>query len=182
MFNLGILTISDKSWHGQRYDDSGKAIRDSLALLDSCVVKYEVIPDEMDVIAGKLAEWADEGNVDVILTTGGTGLGPRDVILTTGGTGLSQRDVTPEATLSIVDKVAPGFAEAMRAETFNAAPFAILSRAVAGVRGKCLIINLPGSPKGVRECLRVILSVIPHAVAIIKGEVTEHIAPGIDRE
>jgi len=168
MFNLGILTISDKGWQGQRYDDSGKAIRDSLALLDSCVVKYEVIPDEMDVIAGKLAEWADEGNVDVILTT--------------GGTGLSQRDVTPEATLSIVDKVAPGFAEAMRAETFNAAPFAILSRAVAGVRGKCLIINLPGSPKGVRECLRVILSVIPHAVAIIKGEVTEHIAPGIDRE
>ncbi len=168
MFNLGILTISDKGWQGQRYDDSGKAIRDSLSLLDSCVVKYEVIPDEMDVIAGKLAEWADEGNVDVILTT--------------GGTGLSQRDVTPEATLSIVDKVAPGFAEAMRAETFNASPFAILSRAVAGVRGKCLIINLPGSPKGVRECLRVILSVIPHAVAIIKGEVTEHIAPGIDRE
>jgi len=168
MFNLGILTISDKGWQGQRYDESSQAIRDSLSLLDSCVVKSEIIPDEMDVIAGKLAEWADEGNVDVILTT--------------GGTGLSQRDVTPEATLSIVDKVAPGFAEAMRAETFNAAPFAILSRAVAGVRGKCLIINLPGSPKGVRECLRVILSVIPHAVAIIKGEVTEHIAPGIDRE
>jgi len=168
MFNLGILTISDKGWQGQRYDESSQAIRDSLSLLDSCVVKSEIIPDEMGVIAGKLAEWADEGKVDVILTT--------------GGTGLSQRDVTPEATLSIVDKVAPGFAEAMRAETFNAAPFAILSRAVAGVRGKCLIINLPGSPKGVRECLRVILSVIPHAVAIIKGEVTEHIASGIDRE
>ena len=168
MFNLGILTISDKGWQGQRYDDSGKAIRDSLSPLDSCVVKYEVIPDEMDVIAGKLADWADEGNVDVILTTGGTGLG--------------QRDVTPEATLSIVDKVVPGFAEAMRTETFSVTPFAILSRAVAGVRGKCLIINLPGSPKGVRECLRVILSVIPHAVAIVKGEVTEHIAPGIDRE
>ena len=168
MFNLGILTISDKSWQGQRYDDSGKAIRDSLSPLDSCVVKYEVIPDEMDVIAGKLADWADEGDVDVILTTGGTGLG--------------QRDVTPEATLSIVDKVVPGFAEAMRTETFSVTPFAILSRAVAGVRGKCLIINLPGSPKGVRECLRVMLSVIPHAVAIVKGEVTEHIAPGIDRE
>ena len=168
MFNLGILTISDKGWQGQRYDDSGKAIRDSLSPLDSCVVKYEVIPDEMDVIAGKLADWADEGDVDVILTTGGTGLG--------------QRDVTPEATLSIVDKVVPGFAEAMRTETFSVTPFAILSRAVAGVRGKCLIINLPGSPKGVRECLRVILSVIPHAVAIVKGEVTEHIAPGIDRE
>jgi len=168
MFNLGILTISDKSWQGQRDDDSGQAIRDSLSPLDSCVVKYEVIPDEMDVIAGKLADWADEGDVDVILTTGGTGLG--------------QRDVTPEATLSIVDKVVPGFAEAMRTETFSVTPFAILSRAVAGVRGKCLIINLPGSPKGVRECLRVILSVIPHAVAIVKGEVTEHIAPGIDRE
>ncbi len=168
MLNLGILTISDKGWQGQRDDDSGKAIRESLSLLDSCVVKYEVIPDEMDIIAGKLADWADEGNVDVIVTTGGTGLG--------------QRDVTPEATLSIVDKVVPGFAEAMRAETFSVTPFAILSRAVVGVRGKCLIINLPGSPKGVRECLRVILSVIPHAVAIIKGEVTEHIAQGVDRE
>ena len=168
MFNLGILTISDKGSCGERDDDSGQAIRDNLSLLDSCVVKYEVIPDEVDVIAGRLADWADGGDVDIILTTGGTGLG--------------QRDVTPEATLSIVDKVVPGFAEAMRAETFGVTPFAILSRAVAGVRGKCLIINLPGSPKGVRECLRVILPVIPHAVAIVKGEVTEHIAPGVDRE
>jgi len=159
MFNLGILTISDKGWQGQRYDESGKVIRDSLSLLDSRVVKYEVIPDEANVIASKLAEWADEGGVDIILTT--------------GGTGLSQRDVTPEATLSIVDKVVPGFAEAMRAKTFSMTPFAILSRAVAGVRKKCLIINLPGSPKGVRECLEVILPVIPHALEIIKGEVTE---------
>ena len=159
MFNLGILTISDKGWQGQRYDESGKVIRDSLSLLDSRVVKYEVIPDEANVIASKLAEWADEGGVDIILTT--------------GGTGLSQRDVTPEATLSIVDKVVPGFAEAMRAKTFSMTPFAILSRAVAGVRKKCLIINLPGSPKGVRECLEIILPVIPHALEIIKGEVTE---------
>ena len=159
MFNLGILTISDKGWQGQRCDKSGEAIRDSLSLLDSRLVKYEVVPDEADVIAGKLAEWADEGSVDVILTTGGTGLG--------------SRDVTPEATLSIVDKVVPGFAEAMRVETFDMTPFAILSRAVAGVRGKCLIINLPGSPKAVRECLRVVLPAIPHAVEIIKGEVTE---------
>ncbi|MCL0046553.1 MogA/MoaB family molybdenum cofactor biosynthesis protein [Dehalococcoidales bacterium] len=162
MFKLGILTISDKGWQGQRYDESGKAIRESLSQLDSHVIKYEVIPDEMEVIAGKLAEWADEGSVDIILTT--------------GGTGLSQRDVTPEATMSIVDKVVPGLAEAMRAETFTTTPLAILSRAVAGVRGKCLIINLPGSPKAVRECLRVILPVLPHAVEIIKGEVTEHIA------
>jgi len=163
MFNLGILTISDKGWRGQRYDESGKTIRDSLSLLDSRVVKYEVIPDEVDVIASKLTEWADEGSVDIILTTGGTGLSPRDV--------------TPEATLSVVDKVAPGFVEAMRAETFSTTPFAILSRAVAGVRGKCLIINLPGSPKAVLECLGVILPVIPHAVEIIKGEVTECAAP-----
>ncbi len=164
MFNLGILTISDKGWQGQRDDESSKVIRETL--LDSRVVKYEIVPDETDVIAGKLAEWADGGSVDVILTSGGTGLSPRDV--------------TPEATLSVVDKVVPGFAEAMRAKTFEATPFAILSRAVAGVRGKCLIINLPGSPKAVRECLEVILPVIPHAMEIIKGEVTEHIAPGKD--
>jgi len=162
MFNLGILTVSDKGWCGQRLDRSGQVIRDSIS--DSRVAKYEVIPDEKDVIAGKLAEWADEGSMDIILTTGGTGLGPRDV--------------TPEATLSIVDKVVPGLTEAMRAETFAVTPSAILSRAVAGVRGKCLIINLPGSPKAVRECLEVILPVIPHAVEIIKGEVTEHTAPG----
>ncbi len=162
MFNLGILTISDKGWQGQRYDKSGKVIRDSLSSLDNCVVKYEVIPDGVDIVASKLAEWADEGGVDIILTTGGTGLGPRDV--------------TPEATLSIVDRVAPGFVELMRAETFKATPLAILSRAVAGVRGKCLIINLPGSPKAVRECLEVVLPVLPHAVEIIKGEVTEHTA------
>ncbi len=161
MLNLGILTISDKGWQGQREDESGKVIRGTL--LDNRVVKYEIVPDETDVIAGKLAEWADGGSVDVILTSGGTGLGPRDV--------------TPEATLSVVDKIVPGFAEAMRAKTFEATPFAILSRAVAGVRGKCLIINLPGSPKAVRECLEVILPVIPHAMEIIKGEVTEHIAP-----
>ena len=166
MFSLGILTISDKGWHGQRSDESGKEIRDSLSLLNSHVVKYEVIPDEVGIIADKLVQWADEGSVDVILTTGGTGLGPRDV--------------TPEATLSIVDKVVPGFAEAMRAETFNTTPFAILSRAVAGVRRQCLIINLPGSPKAVRECLGVILPAIPHAVEIIKGEVTEHKDTGKD--
>jgi molybdopterin adenylyltransferase len=165
MFSLGILTISDKGWQGEREDTSGEIIRGSLAG-DSRVVKYEVVPDELDVIAGKLAGWADEGSVDVILTTGGTGLGPRDV--------------TPEATLSIVDRVVPGFAEAMRAETFAVTPFAILSRAVAGVRRKCLIINLPGSPKAVRECLEVILPAIPHAVEIIKGEVTEHKDTGKD--
>jgi len=165
MLNLGLLTISDKGWQGQRYDKSGKVIRDSLSLLDSRVVKYEVVPDEVDIVASKLAEWADEGSVDIILTT--------------GGTGLSQRDVTPEATLSIVDKVVPGFTEAMRMVTFNTTPMAILSRAVAGIRRECLIINLPGSPKAVRECLEVILPALPHAVEIIKGEVTEHAATDV---
>ena len=160
MFNLGILTISDKGWQGERYDESGKAIRDSLSSLDTYVVKYEIIPDEVDIIANKLAQWADGGNVNVILTTGGTGLGPRDV--------------TPEATLSIINKIVPGFAEAMRAKTLSETPFAMLSRSVAGVRGKCLIINLPGSRKAVEECLKVILPVIPHAIEIITGEVTEH--------
>ena len=160
MLNAGILTISDKGWHGQRYDESGKVIRDSLSSLDSQVVKYEIVPDEMDIICHKLIEWVNESNLDVIITT--------------GGTGLSQRDVTPEATLSIVDKVVPGFAEAMRAKSLNKTPMAMLSRATAGVRGKCLIINLPGSPKAVKECLEVILPAIPHAVEIIKGEVTEH--------
>ncbi|UCD54186.1 MAG: molybdopterin adenylyltransferase [Dehalococcoidia bacterium] len=160
MIKIGILTISDKGWRGQRHDESGNAIRDSLSSLDSRVVKYEVVPDEADVIAEKLTEWADEGSINLILTTGGTGLGPRDT--------------TPEATLSIVDKIAPGFTEAMRAETFKMVPHAILSRAVAGTRGRCLIINLPGSPKAVRECLEVVLPVIPHAIEIIKGEVTEH--------
>ncbi len=162
MLNFGILTISDKGWRGQRYDESGMTIRDRLSLLDSGVVRYEVVPDEMDVIASKLTEWADEGGVDVILTTGGTGLSPRDV--------------TPEATLSVVDKVVPGLTEAMRVKTFNTTPFALLSRAVSGVRRRCLIINLPGSPNAVRECLEVVLPVIPHAVEIIKGEVTEHSA------
>jgi molybdopterin adenylyltransferase len=163
MLNLGIITISDKVWQGQRSDKSNQAIRDSLSRVNSQVVKYEVIPDELDIIASKLAQWADEGSMDVILTSGGTGLGPRDV--------------TPEATLSVVDKVVPGLGEMMRVQTFSATPFSMLSRAVAGVRKKCLIINLPGNPKAVGECLEVILPAIPHAVEIIKGEVTEHTAP-----
>jgi molybdopterin adenylyltransferase len=160
MFRAGILTVSDKGWRGQRVDESGRLIRESLSAAEGQVVKYEVVPDEADAIAGTLRQWADEGGVDVILTTGGTGFGPRDV--------------TPEATLSVLERLAPGLAEAMRAETFKLTPFAILSRAVAGARGRCLIINLPGSARAVRECLGVILPVIPHAVEIIRGEVTEH--------
>jgi molybdopterin adenylyltransferase len=162
VFTAGIITISDGVWRGERPDESGKAIREGLSGVECRVVKYEVIPDEKEVISSKLAEWADGGTMDVILTTGGTGLAPRDV--------------TPEATLAIVDKVVPGLAEVMRIQTLAKTPFAMLSRAVAGVRKKCLIINLPGSPRAVRECLEVILPAVPHAVQIIKGEITQHTA------
>jgi molybdopterin adenylyltransferase len=160
MINIGILTISDKGSQGQRQDKSGEVIREAVTHLESAVIKYEIVPDEADIIAGKLTEWADGGEVDVILTT--------------GGTGLSRRDVTPEATLAIIDKEVPGFAEAMRSKSLEKTPMAVLSRAVAGLRGQCLIINLPGSPKAVRECLEVVIPAVPHAVEIIKGEVTEH--------
>ncbi|MDD5703141.1 MAG: MogA/MoaB family molybdenum cofactor biosynthesis protein [Dehalococcoidales bacterium] len=160
MINFGILTISDKCSRGERYDGSGAAIQDRVALMDGRVVRYDVIPDEIDIIRRRLIEWADAGDVDVILTTGGTGLG--------------LRDFTPEATLPILDKLVPGIAEAMRLETFGKTPSAILSRAVAGVRKKCLIINLPGSTNGVRECLEVILTTLVHAMEMITGEVTEH--------
>ncbi len=160
MFNAGILTISDKGAQGKRVDESGEVIKNILSSTGIRVARYEIVPDDENLIASELTEWADEGSVDIIITT--------------GGTGLSHRDVTPEATMSVVDKVVPGFAEAMRFKTFEITPMAILSRATAGVRGKCLIINLPGSPKGVRECLEIILPAIPHSIEIIKGEVTEH--------
>lgn len=160
MLTIGILTISDKGARGQRYDESGQTIRDIFSDLGGDIVSYEIVPDEMDVICQKLAEWADNKETDVIITTGGTGLG--------------ERDVTPEATIAVVDRVVPGLAEAMRAGSLSKTPMAMLSRATAGVRGKCLIINLPGSPRAVRECLEVVLPAIPHAVDIIKGVVTEH--------
>ena len=160
MLTISILTVSDKGARGQRYDESGQTIRDIFSDLGSDIAGYEIVPDEMDVIRRKLAEWADNKETDVIITTGGTGLG--------------ERDVTPEATIAVVDRVVPGLAEAMRAASLSKTPMAMLSRATAGVRGKCLIINLPGSPRAVRECLEVVLPAIPHAVDIIKGVVTEH--------
>ena len=160
MFTFGILTISDKGSQGERQDRSGQEIRDRLSAIGSTVSKYEIVPDEREVIAQTIAGWADEGKVDIIFTTGGTGLG--------------ERDVTPEATRLVIDKDVPGFGEAMRIKSLEKTPMAMLSRATAGIRGKCLIINMPGSPKAVSECLDVILPAVPHAVEIIKGEVTEH--------
>jgi molybdopterin adenylyltransferase len=157
--NIGILTVSDKGSKGERQDLSGPAIREMAAGIGA-VVFYEIVPDEKPQISKKLVEWADSGKVDVILTNGGSGLTPRDV--------------TPEATLAIIDKEVPGIAEVMRARSMQITPMAMLSRAVAGLRGQCLIINLPGSPKAVRECLEPVLPAIPHAVQMIKGINTEH--------
>jgi molybdopterin adenylyltransferase len=155
----GILVISDKGWRGERPDRSGKTAREAISQLNLDILKYEVVPDEADVISSKLREWCDEGGLDLVLTS--------------GGTGLSERDVTPEATLKVIDKTIPGLTEAMRIETMKIKPEAILSRAVAGSRGKCLIINLPGSPRAVKECLEVILPVLPHALDVLGGRVSE---------
>jgi len=163
MFTVGILTISDKGSKGERQDKSGEAIREMLSGVDVRIVNYDIIPDEKEIIVEKLVKWADEDHLDMLLTTGGTGLTPRDV--------------TPEATLSVVDRIVPGFAEAMRAESLKKTPMAMLSRAVVGTRGECLIINLPGSPKAVRECLEVILPALPHAVETLKGQAGECATP-----
>ncbi len=167
MLKIGILTISDKGARGEREDLSGQMIKDSLAEIGS-VVQYEVVPDEKPLISRKLAEWADGGNMDIILTT--------------GGTGLAERDVTPEATLAILDKEVPGLAETMRAGTLKYTPMTMLSRAVAGVRARCLIINLPGSPRAVQQCLEIVSPALTHAVEIITGTVTEHTAPAAGKE
>lgn len=159
MIEGGILTISDKGARGERRDDGSKMIRQGLNPLNIEWVKYQIVPDEKDIIMAKLREWSDEGCLDLIVTTGGTGLSPRDV--------------TPEATMAVIERAVPGFTEAMRAEGLKKTPMAILSRAVAGIRGKTLIINLPGSPKAVEECLAAILPALPHAVETLRGEAEE---------
>lgn len=152
----GILTISDKGSRGEREDLSGLEIRKLLETLPAEILHYEIIPDEADIIAEKLMHMADSKHLDLILTTGGTGVSPRDV--------------TPEATLRVIEKPIPGLAELMRLRSLEITPHAALSRAVAGIRGCSLIVNLPGSPKSVRENLSVILPTFRHAVEKIKGD------------
>ena len=165
MYTFAILTVSDKGSLGQRDDVSGPVIKQKLSEVGGRAIKYMIVPDDKETIANAMAEWADSAEVDVILTT--------------GGTGLAERDVTPEATLLVIDKNVPGFGEAMRQKSLEKTPMAMLSRATAGIRGKCLIINLPGSPKAVGECLEAIIPAIAHGVEIIKGEVTEHSVPDV---
>ena len=158
MFNIGIITASDKGSRGEREDASGRLIATMLQELGQ-IRSYKVVADDAEQISKEMVIMADQLGVDLILTTGGTGLGPRDV--------------TPEATLAVVDRQVPGIAEAMRAKSLQITSRAMLSRAVAGMRNKTLIINLPGSPKGVQECLEVILPALEHGLAIMKGEASE---------
>jgi len=153
---VGILTVSDRGSRGEYRDLSGPAIRELVVEKLGATVEQEgIVLDERDVIAATLTAWADESGLDLVLTTGGTGFAPRDV--------------TPEATRDVIDREAPGLAEAMRAASLEVTPHAMLSRAVAGIRGTTLIINLPGSPKAVRENLETILPALPHAVELLQG-------------
>lgn len=157
MITVAVLTLSDKGSKGEREDLSGPAIDAMLKGIGAEVKHYEILPDEKETIREKLVEYSLK--VDLILTTGGTGLSPRDV--------------TPDATLEVIDREVPGIAEAMRSEGLKKTSRSMLSRAVAGIKGQTLIINLPGSPRAVQESLEVIKDIIPHAVEKIKGDTSE---------
>ena len=153
---IAILTISDRAAAGERADASGPALSHLVQANGWQVVRLEIVPDDQKMIENTLAAWADEGKDNLILTT--------------GGTGFSRRDVTPEATLAVIERQAPGLAETMRAVSLQATPHAMLSRAVAGIRGSTLIVNLPGSPKAAVENLQVILPILGHAVQLLTDD------------
>ncbi len=158
-FTVAILTSSDMAAQGEREDTSGDLAKELIETNGGKVVARAVLPDEQEALATQLRAWADSGEVGLILTTGGTGLGPRDV--------------TPEATLDVAERLVPGLAEQMRAQTVAKTQMAMVSRQVVASRGGCLIVNLPGSTNGVRECLEVVMSVLPHAVEVLSQPRTE---------
>ncbi len=153
---IGIITISDRASRGERVDESGPALVKAVKQHGWQVLKTGVLPDEMVLIRDLLIEWAESGEMDVILTTGGTGFSPRDV--------------TPEATQAVIQRLTPGLAEAMRSASLQITPHAMLSRATAGIRSSTLIINLPGSPRGAIENLAVLVPILPHAVELLREE------------
>ena len=153
---FGILTISDRSSRGEREDASGPALASFLQAENCPVVKQQVLPDDESAIRKALIEWVDNEKIDIILTTGGTGFAPRDV--------------TPEATRAVIQREAPGLAEIMRAESLKKTKHAMLSRAIAGIRERTLIINLPGSPKGAVENLQTIFPILSHAVQLLQED------------
>lgn len=153
---VGILTLSDRSARGERADESGPALARLVQARGWSIIKQAILPDDESKIRSALMEWSDSGNFDVILTTGGSGFAPRDA--------------TPEATKAVIEREAPGLVEAMRAASLTATPHAMLSRSVAGIRKRTLIVNLPGSPKGAVENLQVILPALPHAVQLLRND------------
>lgn len=159
MIKAGVITASDKGAKGERQDESSQVIEEMIADINAKIVNYQIVPDEKEVLKCEMLQMITVDNVELLLTTGGTGLSPRDV--------------TPDATLELIDKEVPGIAEAMRMESLKVTNRAMLSRAVAGIMQETLIINLPGSPKAVSECLEVILPSLPHAIELIKGEVED---------
>jgi molybdopterin adenylyltransferase len=163
MARVVIVTVSDSTFDGDRSDTSGDAIREWCERRGDEIVGTERVSDETSTIVPVLAAWCDSGRVDLILTT--------------GGTGLSARDVTPEATRVVIEREAHGIAEYMRAMSFSRFPRAALSRGIAGTRGKTLIINLPGSTSGVNDGLTAILPIIDHAIGILTGAITRHDGP-----
>lgn len=165
MLRAGILTVSDRSAQRTREDAAGPALAQLLESHGITVTQRAVVPDEREEIARVLVSWSDECAADLIVTTGGTGLSPRDV--------------TPEATLAVVERTVPGFAEAMRAESMKITPHAMISRAVAGVRRQSLIVNLPGNPRAAVENLQVVLPAVEHAVAKIQGDPSECAPPDL---
>jgi molybdenum cofactor synthesis domain-containing protein len=154
-FQIGVLTLSDKGSQGQRVDESGPVVEELLAPVGE-VVHVAILPDDIASISTLLIAWTDQGKLDLIVTTGGTGLSPRDV--------------TPQATLQVIDYEIPGMAEAMRTQSLRKTPHAMVSRAVVGVRKQTMIINLPGSPKAARENLETLLPALPHALAKLTGD------------